>query len=45
MILKYRHCLKTQRSTYQIRKAIAAGKLYRLEKGIYSTKPTVSYPF
>lgn len=43
MILKYRRCIEKRRSSYQIKKALAAGKLYRLEKGIYSTEPTVPF--
>ena len=43
MILKYRRCIEEGRSAYQIKKAIAAGKLYRLEKGIYSSEPAASF--
>lgn len=38
----YNECLKSYKSAYQIRKAIDAGELYQIEKGIYADKPKAS---
>ena len=42
MLLSYPDCLKKWQSDYQIKKQIQAGKLYRIEKGVYSDEPDVS---
>ena len=39
MVYTYNECLKDYKSAYQIRKAVKEGKIYMLEKGIYSDKP------
>lgn len=37
MILSYKECIKIYRNDYQLAKAIAEGKVYRMESGMYST--------
>ena len=37
MLLSYDECIKRFKSDYQIKKQIEAKKLYKIEKGIYST--------
>lgn len=38
MLLTYRECLSAYGSAYAIGKAVASGKLHKLEKGIYSDR-------
>ncbi len=42
MLLTYPECLAKWQSDYQVKKQISAGKLYRIEKGVYSDIPDVS---
>ena len=42
MLFTYSDCLKKWQSDYQIKKQIQSGKLYQIEKGVYSDEPTVS---
>ena len=42
MVLTYNECLKSYKSAYQIKKAVDAGELYQIEKGIYADEPKVS---
>ena len=42
MILTYHACLEEYKSAYQVRKAVSDGRLYQIEKGIYSDKPRAS---
>lgn len=42
MIMTYSECFKKWHSDYQIKKQIQNGKLFQIEKGIYSNKPEVS---
>ncbi len=42
MLYSYPDCLKEWKSDYQIKKRISDGKLYRIEKGVYSDIPDVS---
>lgn len=41
MVQTYHECLKCYKSAYQIKKAIDAGELYQIEKGIYADNPKV----
>lgn len=38
MVILYRQCLEKYGSDYQIRQEILAGRLFKLEKGVYSEK-------
>ncbi|MHB1485323.1 MAG: type IV toxin-antitoxin system AbiEi family antitoxin domain-containing protein [Saccharofermentanales bacterium] len=38
MILSYKQCIEKYKSNYGIKKAIASGNLFNIEKGIYSEK-------
>ena len=42
MIYTYKECKEKWSSNYQIKKQIAAGSLFQIEKGIYSDTPDVS---
>ena len=42
MILSYNECLANWHSDYQIKKQIAAGKLFQVERGVYADTPEVS---
>lgn len=42
MLFSYPDCLQKWQSDYQIKKQISDGKLYRIEKGVYSDEPEVS---
>lgn len=42
MVLTHKQCLERWHSDYQIKKMIANGMLYQIEKGIYADKPEVS---
>ena len=42
MLLTYPECLAKWQSDYQVKKQISEGKLYRIEKGVYSDIPDVS---
>ena len=42
MIHTYRECIDKWQSDYQIKKQIAAGDLFQIEKGLYSDTPDVS---
>lgn len=42
MLLSYSDCLQKWQSDYQIKKQISDGKLYRIEKGVYSDVPEAS---
>lgn len=42
MIYTYTECLDKWQSDYQIKKQIAAGSLFQIEKGIYADTPDVS---
>ena len=42
MIYTYKECKEKWTSNYQIKKQIAAGSLFQIEKGIYSDTPDVS---
>lgn len=42
MVFTYADCLKKWNSDYQIKKRIAAGELYQIEKGLYADSPVVS---
>lgn len=42
MLLSYEECIKKYQSDYQIKKQIADEKLYKIEKGVYSTEKYVS---
>ena len=41
MLLTYPECLAKWQSDYQVKKQISEGKLYRIEKGVYSDIPDV----
>ena len=38
MILTYKECIEKYGNDYQVKKAIAEEKIYRMESGLYSTK-------
>lgn len=38
MILSYKECIEKYGNDYQVKKAIAEEKIYRMESGLYSTK-------
>lgn len=38
MILTYKECIDKYGNDYQLKKAVAEGKIYRMETGVYSTK-------
>ena len=40
MFLSYKDCIEKYQNDYFLEKAIAAGSLYKVEKGIYSDTPT-----
>ena len=42
MILTYSECINLWKTDYMIKKAIMDGKLFRIEKGLYSDEPDVS---
>ena len=42
MVITYSDCLERWKSDYQIKKQIADGKLYQIEKGVYADTPDVS---
>ena len=42
MIYSYKECLGKWSSDYQLKKQIAAGTLFQIEKGVYSDTPDVS---
>lgn len=42
MLLSYEECIEKYKSDYQIKKQLNAGKLFKIEKGIYSTEQYVS---
>ena len=42
MIYNYGDCIKKYESKYNLDKAIANGRIYKIEKGIYSDKKNVS---
>jgi len=42
MIITYAECLDKWQSDYQIKKQIAAGNLFQIEKGVYADNPDVS---
>ncbi len=42
MIYTYRQCMEKWQSDYNIKKQIAAGDLFQIEKGLYSDTPDVS---
>lgn len=42
MLLSYEECLERYRSDYQIKKQLAAGNIFKIEKGVYSTEKYVS---
>ena len=42
MLLSYEECIKKYQSDYQIKKQITDEKLYKIEKGVYSTEKYVS---
>ena len=43
MIYKYNELLTKYKSAYQIEKAVKNGKVYKIEKGIYSNVPNTHY--
>lgn len=43
MVYKYKELLLNYKSAYQIEKAVKDGKIYKIEKGIYSDIPSVHY--
>ena len=43
MIFTYNELLKIYKSAYQIAKSVKDGKIYKIEKGIYSDSPSVHY--
>ena len=43
MVYTYKELLLNYKSAYQIEKAVKDGKIYKLEKGIYSDGPSVHY--
>ena len=42
MIYTYKECMEKWSSDYQLKKQIAAGALFQIEKGVYSDTPDVS---
>ena len=42
MLLSYPECIQKWKSDYQIKKRIVDGKLFQIEKGVYSDTPEVS---
>lgn len=42
MIYTHKQCLKERESTYHVQKAVQAGELYQIEKGIYADTQDVS---
>ena len=42
MLYTYKDCIQRWSSDYQIKKQIAAGNLYQIEKGLYADDPDVS---
>lgn len=42
MIYTHKQCLKEKGSAYQVQKAVKAGELYRIEKGIYADTDEVT---
>ena len=42
MIYTHKQCMKERGSTYQIQKAVKAGELYQIEKGIYADTSDVT---
>ena len=42
MIYTHKQCLKERGSSYQIKKAVKAGELVQIEKGVYSDTSDVS---
>lgn len=42
MLLSYEECMKIYESNYQLTKQLMCGKLFKIEKGIYSDKANVS---
>ena len=42
MLFSYAECMKTYGSAYQIKKAVHSGKIFQIEKGIYSDEKYVS---
>ena len=43
MIFSYQDCIQKYKSAYQIKKAVAEGEIYLIEKGIYSDISSVHY--
>ena len=43
MILLYKELIKKYKSNYKIKKLIEEGKIFKIEKGIYSDKKDVNY--
>ena len=43
MILLYKELIKKYKSNYKIKKLVEEGKIYKIEKGIYSDKKEVNY--
>lgn len=42
MLFSYNACIEKYGNDYQIKKALSAGQIYKIEQGIYSDTPTVS---
>ena len=42
MLLSYQECMNIYRTDYQLDKQLESGKLYKIEKGIYSDQKNVS---